>query len=554
MPCRIRHLVATAVIALLAAPAPSGAADSQALRLDLRDPRWELAGDGTVVEELDGEVALRLKTGSATWRELEFLDGTIELDLQLTPYRSFSFISFRIEDEGEHEEIYFRAHKSRLPDAIQYTPVYKGSSQWQLYHDARSTAPAPLPPGEWIPIKVVVRGSQAAVFVGAAEEPRLVVPRLAREPRPGHIALKSFLPLGTPADVYITSFANLVVRPGVVDYEFPEAEPPAPVAGRIASWEISPAFVPGQGPTTDLAATAAAAGAWRTVPANADGVVELERWVDRPAGARRAGVLARHRILVDEATTGRLDLGFSDEASVFLNGRLLVADDESYSFNLPRRQGLLTASQLSVFLPLAAGANEVVVAVVDRFGGWGLSGRLELGADAARSPKATAAPAAGPPAAGTEQAAAVQETAAAVAAGGSAGRSVAELAWLAGCWQGAAGEECWLAPRGGMMIAVNRTPGRAGKLPFFELLRIVEDAAGLVFLAQPAGRSPAVPFPAVEVGHQRVVFANPEHDFPQRLTYWREGATLRVRVEAQRDDGVWDGFEQSWSPGSWSGD
>jgi hypothetical protein len=139
------------------------------------------------------------------------------------------------------------------------------------------------------------------------------------------------------------------------------------------------------------------------------------------------------------------------------------------------------------------------------------------------------------------------------AAGGSSGRTVAELAWLAGCWQGEGGEECWLEPRGGMMIAVNRAPAREGELPFFELLRIVEDEEGLVFLAQPRGQSPATPFRATEVGDRRVVFANPEHDFPQRITYWREGANLRVRVEAQKE-GEWGGFEQTWSPGSWPGE
>ena len=128
---------------------------------------------------------------------------------------------------------------------------------------------------------------------------------------------------------------------------------------------------------------------------------------------------------------------------------------------------------------------------------------------------------------------------------------IAGLSWLAGCWVGEGGEECWLAPRGGMMIAVNRAPAREGKLPFFELLRIVEDDEGLLFLAQPGGRAPATPFRAVEVDEQRVVFANPEHDFPQRLTYWREGLTLRVRVEARGEGGDWRGFEQVWSMASW---
>lgn len=54
-----------------------------------------------------------------------------------------------------------------------------------------------------------------------------------------------------------------------------------------------------------------------------------------------------------------------------------MVDDESYSFNLPRRQGLLGTDQLSLFLPPEQGVNELIVVVTDRFGGWGLSGRLD---------------------------------------------------------------------------------------------------------------------------------------------------------------------------------
>ncbi len=174
------------------------------------------------------------------------------------------------------------------------------------------------------------------------------------------------------------------------------------------------------------------------------------------------------------------------------------------------------------------------MAVVDRFGGWGLSGRLTRVGGGADSPSA-------------------QTSSAVVAEDGEPAGAVSSLGWLAGCWRGEAGEECWLEPRGGTMIAVNRGPERRGKPPFFELLRIVEDEQGLVLLAQPGGRSPATPFRAVELGATLVVFANPEHDFPQRISYRREGDTLKARVEARRD-GEWQGFDQVWSRGSWDSD
>ena len=42
--------------------------------------------------------------------------------------------------DGENEEIYLRPHKTNLPDAIQYAPVFRGQSAWQLYHGPGNTA------------------------------------------------------------------------------------------------------------------------------------------------------------------------------------------------------------------------------------------------------------------------------------------------------------------------------------------------------------------------------------------------------------------------------
>lgn len=117
------------------------------------------------------------------------------------------------------------------------------------------------------------------------------------------------------------------------------------------------------------------------------------------------------------------------------------------------------------------------------------------------------------------------------------------LAWLAGSWgtpeeAGAEGppprlsEELWMAPRGGLMLGVHRdlagTPLRARA---FEFLRIEERAdLGLVLLASPNGR-PATEFALAELADGEVVFENPEHDFPQRISYRAVGDGLEVRAE-----------------------
>jgi hypothetical protein len=114
---------------------------------------------------------------------------------------------------------------------------------------------------------------------------------------------------------------------------------------------------------------------------------------------------------------------------------------------------------------------------------------------------------------------------------------VATLAWLAGSWQGTAGgvemEELWLAPKGGAMVGLHRDVA-GGRMVSFEFLRIEADADGLVYQASPRGR-PATPFRLVESAKNRVVFANPQHDFPQRILYWlADDGRLHARIEGEQ--------------------
>lgn len=130
--------------------------------------------------------------------------------------------------------------------------------------------------------------------------------------------------------------------------------------------------------------------------------------------------------------------------------------------------------------------------------------------------------------------------ASAVMPGAGAQSAMPDLAWLEGDWvacgEGRVTEERWLGPHAGTMVGVNASS--RGSRVSFEFMRIAPGDGGIPsFLAQPGGRAPAVPFVMVESGPQRIVFANPAHDFPQRVLYWREGEALYARVEG-RDGGT----------------
>jgi len=113
-----------------------------------------------------------------------------------------------------------------------------------------------------------------------------------------------------------------------------------------------------------------------------------------------------------------------------------------------------------------------------------------------------------------------------------------DWSWLGGDWRrchdGEIVEERWLGPRGEMMIGANLTSSATAKTTF-ENMRIARSDETWIFWASPGGR-PAVPFRLVESGSQRAVFANPEHVFPARIVYWREGDELVARIEGTIKD------------------
>jgi Domain of unknown function (DUF6265) len=115
--------------------------------------------------------------------------------------------------------------------------------------------------------------------------------------------------------------------------------------------------------------------------------------------------------------------------------------------------------------------------------------------------------------------------------------SVAELGWMAVRWEasgedGRWTEEAWTAPRGGVMLGASRS-GRGDTLREFEFLRLQAGADGVpVYLAQPGGRAPPVPFRLAARDGTSATFENPAHDFPQRIVYRRSGETMTATISA----------------------
>ena len=350
---------------------------AQATPPDGADPRipfgdrWQLEGDARIATVGSAQV-LELGAGIAELPEFLFEDGSIEVEVQMSGHRSFVYVRFREAGDGNWEEIYLRAHKSNLPDALQYTPVIGGASQWQLFHGETGTAGAPLPAEHWLGLRLEISGRQLAVFVANEKEPRLVIARMALAPRAGTLSLRSFIPRGSEAP-FGARFRNLKVTPGQTTFDFGQLEPaPENDPHLVRQWQASPTFAIEDKLYEKLPPVDESA--WTSVATEPDGSVLLHH-LARPDKVRAYGTVLRLQIDAERELTKTLDLGFSDAVSVFLNGRPIVSLDQSYRFDRPRVQGVMGLHQSRLYLPLRQGANELRLVVTESFGGWGVIGR-----------------------------------------------------------------------------------------------------------------------------------------------------------------------------------
>lgn len=95
-----------------------------------------------------------------------------------------------------------------------------------------------------------------------------------------------------------------------------------------------------------------------------------------------------------------------------------------------------------------------------------------------------------------------------------------------------------MRPRGGVMLGMSRTI-RADTLIEWEFIRLYERGSHLVYAAQPARQAPAE-FASTSIERDAITFANPAHDFPQRIIYRRSADSLFARIE-----GTMNGRERS---------
>ncbi len=137
-------------------------------------------------------------------KNLSFRDGSIEVDVAGAPSktadaqaRGFIGVAFRASgDASRFEEFYIRPTNGRADDQLRrnHSVQYVSAPDWP-WERLRKETPgvyesyADLSSGEWTHLRIVVKGTEAALYVNSAPQPCLVVHDLKRGNSEGAVAL-----------------------------------------------------------------------------------------------------------------------------------------------------------------------------------------------------------------------------------------------------------------------------------------------------------------------------------------------------------------------------
>ena len=381
------HLLSYAFVQIyiavaLAATTVPGAQTQGTLSIPPDSSRWELDGQAKPVD-YQGRKSLFLDGGAAVLKDFELRDGIVDVDVSTPASRGFFGIQFRIANEGANSEwVYLRQHKSGYPDAMQYTPVLNTGLNWQLYNGPGFTGAVEIPKDVWFHLRLEVAGSQARLFVKDMEKPALVMNDLKSGVQKGQVGL--YVLTGA------TYFSNFEIR-STPDVPWERHLPSMP-SGTLTKWSLSPSYDALQRNLEQPLSTSEMENIhWQEVEAEPPGLVVIYRYREAPhlrvsfasdfskrlepqPGIKL--VYARTSIDSDREQVKKLYLGYSDDVSVFLNGRILFRGRSAQNFRDPGFLGIVNPENDTVYLPLKKGSNELVLALSELGGGWGFICRV----------------------------------------------------------------------------------------------------------------------------------------------------------------------------------
>jgi len=337
--------------------------------LPINTTDWTILGDESGIEQHLGRTAIALKGGQAIYKGIDFENGVIEFDVAFPSDRNFIGVFWRSVDAGNYEDFYMRPHQSGKGDANQYTPVFNGNSGWQLYHGEGYGAPTEYLFDRWMPVKIVVAGDRAKIYIRDMTTPAFITHQFKRDLVSGKVGLKN----GRFAKAWFSNIRISTDMPAPITGELPEIA--AAPQHTLMSYEVSTGFPEKQLEKKYRLEKSDKQGLkWMKLDTEANGIANLSRLQTHRGDNNTAFVKVTIESYKEQLK--ELKFGYSDRVKVYVNDRLLYSGNNGYRTRDFRYLGTIGLFD-SVYLPLKRGSNEIWFAVSENFGGWGILAQLE---------------------------------------------------------------------------------------------------------------------------------------------------------------------------------
>jgi hypothetical protein len=345
-------------------------AAAEPISIPMTADRWQTKENAEFLRQLGFYHGLmRLNSGSAVLKGTAFSDGTIEFDVN-TIGRGSPGIAFRQQDDDNFELLYLRPDPAcpAFRACMQYAPQTHGVLLWDLFPQYQ--ARAPLRENGWNHIKMVVSGRRMTVFVNDVPSPTLEVGRLEGDAVTGALRLQG------PA-----TFANMVITPAAVGGLSPEpaSDPSSTDRGLVRRWRLSPFLALPIGKEATYDDMPGRSADWTTLSTERNGLVNISRVYGRPLPQpTRAVAWLKTTITSDRKQTKKVDIGWTRELWLFVNGKLVYADKNLFEVEGSRKfpDARCSLENGAAMLPLEPGENEIAVALANDFFGWGVMLRV----------------------------------------------------------------------------------------------------------------------------------------------------------------------------------
>lgn len=362
---RVSKLFTNLVVCLLCIISLSNANNQIAVPFD--SDQWVLDPHASIIE-YDGRTVL---TGTAYLKNIDIFNGTIDVDIMANSKRDFGGPMFRVQSFNDFEWCYLRFHKATgyVQDAFQYAPHLNGASCWQLYGGKTGIRPVYFPKNKWVHMKVVFHGNQGKVYIDDMDKPIINIDPLQLELGSGSLGLMSW----STGNVL---YSNFTYTEDTSITESPNKLPLDPCI--VTGWKLStPYKLKGLNHTEPYPINKLKNINHWIVPAiDNTGLVNITRYYGHINGTDQTYVILKTTIVSDHRQKIKLNFGYSDAATIYLNKEPLFTGNNAYTSRNMAFGGWINDKD-AVYLDLKKGKNELLVVLAENFGGCGFLAKLD---------------------------------------------------------------------------------------------------------------------------------------------------------------------------------